>query len=277
MNNQLSFAENLARQTGELLSQYYYNQPTFSAHLKTDKTMVTEADLAADRLIADSIRQAFPEDGLVSEELQPVSPRDVSRVWVVDPLDGTTNFSLGIPFWGVSIALLVDGWPETAAIYFPVLDEMYIAQKGKGARFNDSPLLMDAAVQNRLGSFFACCSRTHRRYNVSVPYKPRILGSAAYNFCILARGIARLTFEATPKIWDIAGAWLVVSEAQAVIEPFNGTMPFPISPLTEYRKQNFPTLAAISAELEITARSQIQPKLQTDSSEILPINHSSGY
>jgi myo-inositol-1(or 4)-monophosphatase len=260
MNNQLSFAEKLARQTGKLLLQYY-NQANFSAKLKSDKTVVTEADLAADRLITDSIRLAFPEDGLISEELQPVSPRNVSRVWVVDPLDGTTNFSLGIPFWGVSIALLVDGWPETAAIYFPVLEEMYIAQKGKGARYNDSPLQMDPSMQNRLGTFFACCSRTHRRYNVSIPYKPRILGSAAYNFCILARGIARLAFEAAPKIWDIAGAWLVVSEAEAVIQPFNGAMPFPISPLTEYRKLNFPTLAAISAELEITARSQIQPKL----------------
>jgi myo-inositol-1(or 4)-monophosphatase len=275
MNNQLSFAENLARQTGKLLLQYY-NQANFSARLKSDKTVVTEADLAADRLITDSIHQAFPEDGLVSEELQPVSPRDVSRVWVVDPLDGTTNFSLGIPFWGVSIALLVDGWPETAALYFPVLEEMYIAQKGKGARYNDTPLLMDPTMQNRLGTFFACCSRTHRRYNVSIPYKPRILGSAAYNFCILARGIARLAFEAAPKIWDIAGAWLVVSESQAVIQPLNGSMPFPILPLTEYRKQNYPTLAAISAELEITALSQIQPKPHNGSSELIQTNRSSG-
>jgi myo-inositol-1(or 4)-monophosphatase len=275
MENPLSFAEKLARQTGKLLLQYY-DQAAFSTHLKTDKTLVTEADLIADRLIADSIHQAYPEDGLVSEELMPVSPQNVSRVWIVDPLDGTTNFSLRIPFWGVSIALLVNGWPETAAIYFPALEEMYIAQKGKGARFNDNPLQMDPYMQSRLGSFFACCSRTHRRYNVSVPYKPRILGSAAYNFCIVTRGIARLAFEAAPKIWDIAGAWLVVSEAQAIIEPLNGAMPFPIQPLTEYRKQNFPTLAAISAELEITARSQIQPKLHNSPSEIPPTNNNSG-
>ncbi len=259
MNNLLPFAESLSRQTGQLLMQYY-RRTNLATHLKADRSVVTEADLTADRLITSALQQAFPEDGLISEELRPFSPGDISRVWVIDPLDGTTNFSLGIPFWGVSIARLVNGWPETAAIYFPVLDEMYSAQKGKGAYFNDLPLRVDPSMQDRPGTVFACCSRTHRRYNVSIPYKPRILGSAAYNFCILARGIALLAFEATPKIWDIAGVWLVVSEAGAAIRPLNGVTPFPITPDTDYRKRNFPTLAALTPELETTALNQIQLK-----------------
>jgi myo-inositol-1(or 4)-monophosphatase len=261
MDNFLSFAESLARKTGQILMEYYH-QDSLVARLKADRSVVTEADLAADRLISSILHKAYPEDGLVSEEIQPVSPHDLSRIWVVDPLDGTTNFSLGIPFWGVSIAYLVNGWPETAAIYFPVLDEMYSAQKGEGARFNGSSLQVNLSMQNRLGTFFACCSRTHRRYDVSIPYKTRILGSAAYNFCILARGIALLAFEATPKIWDIAGAWLVVSEAGGTIQPLDGAMPFPIIPDTEYRNRNFPTLGAITAELEKTAFSQIKPKIR---------------
>lgn len=259
MENPLLFAEHLARRTAVLLMEYY-NQVGLATRLKADRSVVTEADLAADRLISASLQQVFPKDGIISEELQTISPEDVTRVWVVDPLDGTTNFSLGIPFWGVSIACLVNGWPDTAAIYFPVLDEMYTAQRGKGARFNGSPLQIDPSMLDRPGTFFACCSRTHRRYNVSVPYKPRILGCAAYNFCILARGIALLTFEAAPKIWDIAGAWLVVREAGGVIQPLNGIMPFPISPLTQYREQNFPTLAAITEQLETNSLNQIQPK-----------------
>jgi len=259
MDNPILFAEQLARQTAALLMRHY-NQAGLPARLKADRSVVTEADLAADRLISASIQQTFPEDGILSEELQTTTPEDVSRVWVIDPLDGTTNYSLGIPFWGISIALLIDGWPETAAIYFPVLDEMYTAQKGKGAFFNNSPLKIDPSMLDRPGTFFACCSRTHRRYDIRIPYKPRILGSAAYNFCILARGIALLSFEAAPKIWDIAGGWLVIREAGGVIQPLNGLKPFPITPLTEYRNQNFPVLAAITEELKTTALDQIQPK-----------------
>jgi myo-inositol-1(or 4)-monophosphatase len=262
MENYLAFAESLAYQTAELLLQYY-NRAGLSASLKQDRSLITEADMAADQLINRTLKQSFPEDGIISEELQTESPEDVSSLWVIDPLDGTTNYSLGIPFWGISIARLKHGWPETATLYFPVLDEMYTAQKGKGARFNGAPLQVDPSMRYRPGTIFACCSRTHRRYKVDIPYKPRILGSAAYNFCILARGIALLAFEATPKIWDIAGAWLVVSEAGATIQPLNGVMPFPISPLTEYRRQSFPTLAAITAELETAALSQIQPKPKT--------------
>jgi myo-inositol-1(or 4)-monophosphatase len=259
MENILSFSENLARQTGQILTQYY-QKANLSAHLKADRSLVTEADLVADRLIAAALQQAFPKDGLISEELQPVSPEDISSVWIIDPLDGTTNFSLGIPFWGVSIAHLVNGCPETAAVYFPVLNEMYSAQKGKGACFNGLPLQIEPAMLNRPGTFFACCSRTYRRFTVSIPYKTRILGSAAYNFCILARGIALLAFEAAAKIWDIAGVWLVASEAGAVIQTINQESPFSIMGKTDYRKRNFPVLAALNAELETTGLSQIEPK-----------------
>jgi myo-inositol-1(or 4)-monophosphatase len=262
MENHLQFAERLARQAGSVLLEYY-RKASFATRLKEDRTLVTEADLAADELIASSIKQAFPLESIISEEMHTISPQDVSAVWVIDPLDGTTNFSLGIPFWGVSIARLVDGWPDTAAIYFPILGEMYTAQKGRGTWFNDEQLHLDPSEPARLGSFFACCSRAHRRYDITIPYKPRIFGSAAYNFCILARRIALLVFEAAPKIWDISGAWLVVCEAGGVIQPLNGPMAYPVSPLTDYRKQNFPTLAALSIELETQATSQIQPKPRT--------------
>lgn len=259
METHLQFAEGLARQTGSLLLKYIH-KGSLTTQLKADHSLVTEADLAADELVSTSIRQAFPEDGILSEELHTISPQDVGAVWVIDPLDGTTNFSLGIPFWGVSIARLVNGWPDSAAIYFPVLDEMYSAQKGRGTWLNGQRIQIDPSMQPRPGTFFACCSRAHRRYDITIPYKTRIFGSAAYNFCILARGIAVMVFEAAPKIWDIAGAWLVVCEAGGVIQPLNGPMAYPISPNTEYRKQNFPTLAALSAELETQAINQIQPK-----------------
>src|SRR4030067_2947007 len=100
MNPHQQLAAQLARQAGGLLLHYFKPTGT-SANLKSDRSVVTEADLAADRLIADAIRKAYPGDGLLSEELQTTLGENSSTVWVIDPLDGTTNFSLGLPIWGV--------------------------------------------------------------------------------------------------------------------------------------------------------------------------------
>ena len=178
---------------------------------------------------------------------------------MVDPLDGTTNFHLGLPFWGVSIARLVDGWPETAALYFPQLGELYSAQKGQGAWLNGQPLQVRRDQFRKL-SFFACCSRTLKHYQVDIPYKTRILGCAAYTFCAVARNIALLGFEATPHIWDIAGAWLVVQEAGGEIAALDGQSPLPLRPGLDYACQAFPTLAAADAERLAWARQRILPK-----------------
>ena len=106
--------------------------------------------------------------------------------------------------------------------YFPLLNELYTAQRGQGAWLNGNPIHTRPPDPDQPYGFFACCSRTHRRYQISIPYKPRILGSAAYSFCMLARGAALIGMEVSPKIWDIAGAWLLVQEAGGCIEPLEG-------------------------------------------------------
>lgn len=256
------FAALLARQAGVMLYEKFNLHGT-RAELKADRSVVTEADLSADRLIAETIHKIYPEDLLISEELSPISSASNQVVWVVDPLDGTTNFSLGIPFWGVSIARLVDGWPETAALYFPMVDEMYTAQRGQGAFVNEEQIQIASQNKNKTAAFFACCSRTHRRYEVRVPYKARILGSAAYNLCAVARGAAILGFEATPKIWDIAAGWLLIEEAGGVIETLDESTPFPLLPGTDYRLFDFPTLMAATRELADKGRNQIKPRTKT--------------
>ena len=259
METYLTFITRLAIQTGNLLRDSFKLSGT-QTHYKFDHTVVTHADLAADELISQAIHEQYPDEGLISEELQPESMQLKNAVWVVDPLDGTTNFSLGLPVWGVSIARLVAGWPETTALYFPLLDELYTAQRGAGSTFNNVPLHLEPEMVNRPATFFACCSRTHRRYHITIPYKTRILGSAAYNFCILGRGIALMSFEARAKIWDIAGAWLVIKESGGEIETRDGSTPFPLLPGVDYRKRSFPVLAAQTPGLLAQARAQIQPK-----------------
>ncbi len=260
MRSPLELATRLALEAGELLKGYHQRQGG-QVRTKLDHSVVTEADMAADRLIAHSIQEAFPQDILLSEEIQPYLPHDISNpVWVIDPLDGTTNFFLGLPIWGVSIARLESGMPVLAVLNFPMLGEMYLAQHDSGAYLNDKSIRVKPPHPDQPAAFFSCCSRTHRKYTIKVPYKPRILGSAVYDMCTVARGIAVLGFEVTPKIWDIAGAWLLVSEAGGVIESYTGTSPFPLTPGTDYSQRNFPTLAAPNQELITLARSQIIPK-----------------
>jgi myo-inositol-1(or 4)-monophosphatase len=259
----LEFAARLAKQAGALLYEQF-RSGEWSASLKADRSVVTSADLAADRLIRQAIQTCYPNDDLLSEELQPEFRSDINEtnhaIWIVDPLDGTTNFSLGLVYWGVLIARLVHGWPTVAAAFFPAVGELYIAQKDRGAWLNGAPLVICPPDEKRPLSFFACCSRTHRRYQVNVPFKARILGCAAYTFCSVARSIAVLGFEVTPKIWDLAAPWLVVREAGGVIQAHSGDQPFPLRPGIDYSTVHFPTLAAANQEYFERARQQILPK-----------------
>ena len=256
----LIFAINLAHQAGQVLRTYYQSKNTY-AHLKADRSVVTEADLVVDRSISDAIRAAYPEDDLLSEELQPkLQTSNTGAVWIVDPLDGTTNFSLGLPFWGVLITRLIGGEPDLTVMYFPMLDELFTAVRGAGATFNNMPIQIQAPDPEITTAFFACCARTYRQYEVRVRYKPRILGSAGYTFCNVGRGVALVGFEATPKIWDIAGAWLLVQEAGGVIAPHHGPQPFPLITGVDFARQSYPTLAAPDHKLLETIQNQIIPK-----------------
>lgn len=262
MDSDSDFAVQLACQAGELLLAHFEQSRRLHTSLKADHSLVTEADLAADRLISRAIQERFPEDVLLSEELAPsYNPHGNSpAVWIVDPLDGTTNFSLGLPLWGILITRLQEGYPFQTVHHFPKLHETYTAQRGRGAFLNGEPIRVEPPDPQHTTPFFTCCSRTYRRYQVSVPYKPRILGSSAYNFCCVARGIALLGFEAAPKIWDIAGGWLLVQEAGGFVETYDGSQPFPLRTEVPYASQNFPTLAGATAELLAQAHNQIKPK-----------------
>lgn len=260
MSDVAVFLEETARRAGALLLRHF-RSPGETARLKPDRTVVTDGDLEADRLITAAIQGAFSGEPVISEEARhDLPPGWEGPVWVVDPLDGTSNFSLGLPIWGVSIARVVDGFPQCAAAYFPVLDEYFAAQRGQGARLNGAPIHVRPPEAGQPATFFVCCGRTHRRYEVSVRYKPRILGSALYDYCAVARGAAVLGFESQPKIWDIAAGWLIVREAGGLIQAYNGPEPFPLDGRVDYSAQFFPSLAAPDVAMLAMGREKIVKK-----------------
>lgn len=265
MDGSLTFAVQIARSTGRLLLEYF-NSAHLHTNRKADHSLVTEADIAADRLIKDAIQERYPDDQILSEELHPrYTPGDSSihekkAVWIVDPLDGTTNFSLGLHYWGVLIARIVSGLPQIAVMNFPRLNELYTAERGQGAYLNEAHIQVMPPDPDRPWTFFSCCSRTHSLYNISIPYKTRILGSAGYSLCAVAHGTALISFEATAKIWDISAGWLLVHEAGGVIETLDRSQPFPLESGIDYSRHSYPTLAAATPKLVANARQQIQLK-----------------
>lgn len=259
MEDILAFASQLAIDTGELLKEYF-SQTGMHTEFKSDHTVVTRADFAADEKIRAAIQAAFPQDQLLTEESVTSLPSTGEHTWVVDPLDGTTNFSLGLPIWGVSIARLENGYPQLGVLYFPILDELYAAERGKGTAMNGETLKIIPKDKYPPYTFFTCCSRTHKRYNVSIRYKTRILGAAAYDFCAVARGAAIIGFQSKTKIWDIASGWLILEEAGGIVEVHTGPDPFPLQAGQDYNEINYPTIMAADQRLAQEARQGIKLK-----------------
>lgn len=257
-SSRLDLARKAARQTGKTLLDLYQRGDQ-TGFLKEDHTLVTEADRAADKMIQELILKEFPEDQILSEEGSTIFPNS-QHVWIIDPLDGTVNFSRGLDYWGVSIAHLENGMPRSAALYFPNTDELFSAVQGRGALLNDQPLKISTDPKQELFPIFVHCSRMHKRYKTNLPYKYRSLGAAAYHLCLIASNKAVLAFESTVRIWDFAASWLVIQEAGGIVESFGEKQPFPSQPDTDYHKIQFPIIAGASKSLLTKARKNIVPR-----------------
>ncbi|MCX8061148.1 MAG: hypothetical protein N3D16_01060 [Anaerolineales bacterium] len=242
---EIEFATHLARKAGKLLMDYF-RERQYSIQRKIDHTLVTQADLAADELIHTEILKNFSHDFILSEEVSPSLDSMSFQGWIIDPLDGTTNFALGLHYWGVLITRVEQGYPTFTVQYFPLVDELYQAQNAELSTLNGQVIRVEDPMNNQRISFFSCCSRAHRKYEINLRYKTRILGSAGYSMASVARGAARIAFDAQAKIWDIAGAWLLVPQAGGVIAPLDGNLPFPLRNDVNYAVQDFAILAAAS-------------------------------
>lgn len=256
--DRMQLAITAARKTGDLLRELFQNGSN-GGRLKADRTLVTKADRKADQLIQSLIRESCPADGILSEENSTVYP-STQHAWVVDPLDGTVNFSHGLIYWGVSLAHLVDGRPQDAALYFPMVDELYSASAGKGAFLNGQPLSIQEEWDPDLSPIFVHCSRMHQRFAVRTPYNKRSLGAAAYHICLIASSTAVLAVESTPKIWDFAASWLVVEEAGGAVRALGEDQPFPAQPGLDYARKPYPIIAARSSRILEEAALGITPK-----------------
>jgi myo-inositol-1(or 4)-monophosphatase len=213
-SEEMAAAERAAREAGSIVMGMFKGK--FDVQEKSKNNPVTTADLEANRKIRDIIQEKFPDDGWLSEEDKDSSRRlGLSRIWIVDPIDGTKEFIEGVPQFSVSIGFVVDGRPKVAVVYNPAEERFYRAEAGQGAYLNNRPIRVTA--QNDIDGALLLVSRSEprRKFQVFVDRcEIQPIGSIAFRLAKVAGGDGdgTLTFRSIHE-WDICAGVLLVEEA----------------------------------------------------------------
>ncbi len=220
---ELSVALQAARDAGAILRRHY--DCGTQAWEKSHDNPVTLADLESDKAIAERLHAAFPEDSILSEEtLREDARLGNRRVWIVDPMDGTKEFTRRIPEFAVSIALTEDGEPVVGAIHNPATDVTVWATRGGGTFCDDRRVSLSSC--ERLEDAVVIASRSEISRNQFAPYEGwfkelRPVGSIAWKLACLACGIGDLNVSVAPKNeWDVCAGDLLVREAGGIYVDF---------------------------------------------------------
>lgn len=227
----LEFAHLLAEEAGEIIRKGWNG--SFKIYEKgTGGDLVTDVDLAAEAAIFDRIRSKYPSHGTLGEESGGTSPLDKGYLWVVDPLDGTTNFSHRFPFVAVSIALLKEGEPIVGIVHNPILNELFSAVKGGGTTFQGKTAkvsTLSSLPKSLLATGFAYDRKETGDNNyrefchmTTVSQGVRRAGAAALDLAGVAVGRFEGYWERGLKPWDVAAGILLVSEAGGKVTSYEG-------------------------------------------------------
>lgn len=217
--------EPIIKEAGELLCSYF--SKTVTRNYKPDGSFATQADIESEQLLIERLKPLVPGAGFFAEESGVVKGNEYS--WVIDPLDGTTNFAQGLPYFCTSIALTKNDEPIAGFIFQPVLKEFFYATKGGGAFLNGEPLQVSqrTKLQESL-VMFALPYEDHSNYLSSVcylekhAYTTRTMGAAALDQAYCAAGRSDVVLFCDLSWWDVAAGMLLIQEAQGVVSEFDG-------------------------------------------------------
>lgn len=216
----LGDAIEIAKRAGSVLREHYGEKQKI--HFKGEIDLVTEVDRQAEDLIVAEIRKKYPDHSILTEESPPLEKASSYR-WIIDPLDGTTNYAHGYPFFAVSVAAERDGEVVAGAVYDPLRDECFSARAGGGALLNGAPIRVssiDLLRRSLLATGFPydinTSDETNMEYFEAYARSAQALrrdGSAALDLCYLACGRFDGFWELKLRPWDTAAGYLIVSEA----------------------------------------------------------------
>ncbi len=226
------FLYTLVKLSGKILVKYFTKNLT--VEFKAKHNPVTQADKEAEEVIKNYITQKFPQDKFICEESCPeVNKIDNStRYWIIDPLDGTVNFTHKLPIFCISIGILQERKVIEAIVYNPITEVIYYAKRGYGAYKNDKKILV-SKTKNLYNSLLVTGFPYYTYKNPKRVFKLfnkfaissqaiRRLGSAALDLCMVAEGIFDGFWEENLQVWDVAAGSLIVKEAGGKVTDYYG-------------------------------------------------------
>jgi myo-inositol-1(or 4)-monophosphatase len=229
MKDFMDVAREAALSAGKILKENLHGPREIS--YKGEINLVTEMDLRSERAVVAILRAAFPEHGILAEEGTNIQ-NGSGFTWIIDPLDGTTNYAHGYPCFSVSIALVRNGAPEVGVVFDPMRDELFTAQNGQGAFLNGRQIRVsghDKLINSLLATGFPYDRRESEKNNLDyfhdllmASQEVRRDGSAALDLCSVACGRFDGFWELKLKPWDTAAGSLIVREAGGMVNDFTG-------------------------------------------------------
>lgn len=256
----LALAERLAREAGTMALRGRRSGRALQSDTKSTATdVVTEYDRASEELIVAGLRSARPYDALLGEE-GTSTPGTSGIEWLIDPIDGTTNFLYDLPGWGVSIAARSETDTEVGVVYVPTTDEMFTAVRGGGAHLNGQPIrcstttdLTTALVATGFGYRPERRAAQARRLEALLPRVRdlRRFGAAAPDLCYVAAGRVDAYYEEWLNAWDLAAGELIAREAGCISGSIDGGPVRPSSALVA-APGVFDAVQSLLAEIDAT-------------------------
>ncbi len=233
----LNTAIKAARSAGAIINRASLDLDRLQVNTKAPNDFVTEVDHAAEAVIIDTLLAAYPGHGILAEESgSKRGAHDSDYVWIIDPLDGTTNFIHGLPTYAVSIGLAFRNQIQQAVVYDPARNDLFYASKGRGAFLNDKRLRV--SKRTRIADALIGTGFPYRKTDDAVAYMRmfemvmkscagvRRPGAAALDLCYVAAGWYDGFFETGLKAWDVAAGSLLVTEAGGLVGNFTGEAEF---------------------------------------------------
>ncbi|KGQ70862.1 inositol monophosphatase [Chelonobacter oris] len=232
MNPMLNIAIRAARRAGNIIAKGYERPESIETANKRPNDYVTNIDKAAEEAVIEIIRKSYPDHTIIGEESGALEGENKNVQWIIDPLDGTTNFVKSFPHFAVSIAIRENGRTEVGVVYDPIRNELFTAVRGEGAKLNDTRL----RVENRrdldgaiLATGFPFKAKQHMPAHLNIigaliedAADFRRSGSAALDLAYVAANRVDGYFEIGLKPWDSAAGDLLVREAGGIVTDFSG-------------------------------------------------------
>ncbi|WDE00286.1 inositol-1-monophosphatase [Thalassomonas actiniarum] len=232
MHPMLNIAVRASRAAGKVISRAFEQHDKVEVELKGTNDVVTNVDVAAEQAIIETIRKSYPKHTIISEEAGVLKGEDDDYQWIIDPLDGTTNFVKGIPHFAVSIALKVKGKLDQAVVFDPIRGDLFTASRGKGAQLNGFRIRVKQPKE-LTGAILATGFPFKKKQHIDAYFNivktlfvktsdMRRAGSAALDLAYVASGRVDGFFEIGLKPWDTAAGELLVIEAGGMVSDFTG-------------------------------------------------------